>query len=120
MLGMETMAEGMTDYVVGHDPAMPSVGKTVQALVATRRLEDSTHASHNDSPPCPCKAVTAAVQQVTQSSSVDCVLTGKQEIARVLIHCRSMEGWPTTQNDPVFGRQMRKQGYCRRGLASAA
>jgi len=29
MLGMKTVAECMADYVVGHDPTMPSIGKTV-------------------------------------------------------------------------------------------
>jgi hypothetical protein len=34
----------MSDHVVGHHPTMPSVGKTVQAVIATRRLKDSSHA----------------------------------------------------------------------------
>jgi hypothetical protein len=45
MLGMETVAEGMADYIVGHYPTMPGGGKTVQAVVSARCLEDSTHAS---------------------------------------------------------------------------
>jgi hypothetical protein len=45
MPGMETVAERMADYVVGHHPTMPCFGKTPQSLVAPRRLEDATHAS---------------------------------------------------------------------------
>jgi hypothetical protein len=44
MLGVEAVAERMGDHVVGHHPTMPGVGKTAQAVVATRRLEDSLHA----------------------------------------------------------------------------
>jgi hypothetical protein len=29
MLGMETMAERMADYLVGHYPTMPSLGKAL-------------------------------------------------------------------------------------------
>lgn len=43
MLGMETVAECMADNVVGHHPVIPRFRKTVQALAATRRLEDSMH-----------------------------------------------------------------------------
>ena len=43
MLGMETVAERVADYFVGHHPTMPGVRKTVHALLATGRLEDSTH-----------------------------------------------------------------------------
>src|SRR5690348_9104612 len=53
MLGMETVAERMADYLIGHHPAMPGVCKAVQALVATRCLEHGTHTFHNDSLPCP-------------------------------------------------------------------
>ena len=45
MLGMETVAERMADYFVGHHPAMPGSGKTTQAVDAARRPEDSAHAS---------------------------------------------------------------------------
>src|SRR5207247_6458339 len=51
MLGVEAVAERMGDHVVGHNPTMPGVGKTAQAVVATRRLEDSMHASNDDNPP---------------------------------------------------------------------
>ena len=43
MLGMETVAERMGDHLVGHHPTMPGFGKTAQAVVTTRRLEDSLH-----------------------------------------------------------------------------
>jgi hypothetical protein len=33
----------MGDLVVGHHPTMPSLGKTPQTLMPTRRLEDSSH-----------------------------------------------------------------------------
>jgi hypothetical protein len=59
MLGMETVAERMADYLVGHHPPMPSIGKTVQALVTTRGLEDSMHALHNDNVPYPWQPVAA-------------------------------------------------------------
>jgi hypothetical protein len=41
---VEAVAERMGDHVVGHHPTMPGVGKTAQAVVATRRLEDGLHA----------------------------------------------------------------------------
>jgi hypothetical protein len=43
----------MAGYVVGHDPTMPGSGKTVQAVVAARCLEDIPHALHNDNRPVP-------------------------------------------------------------------
>jgi hypothetical protein len=45
MLGVEAVAERMTDNVVGHHSTMPGGGKTAQALASTRRIEDSLHAS---------------------------------------------------------------------------
>jgi hypothetical protein len=45
MLGMKAVAECMGDHVVGHHPPMPGAGKMAQALVATCRLEDSSHSS---------------------------------------------------------------------------
>jgi hypothetical protein len=45
MLGMETVAERMADYFVGHHPTMPGSGKTAQTVDAARSLEDSAHAS---------------------------------------------------------------------------
>ena len=45
MLGVEAVAERMADHVVGHHPTMPGAGKAAQAVVATRRLENSLHAS---------------------------------------------------------------------------
>jgi hypothetical protein len=45
MLGVETVAERMTDYFIGHHPAMPGSSKKTQAVDAPRCLEDSAHAS---------------------------------------------------------------------------
>jgi len=45
MLGVEAVAERMTDHVVGQHPTMPGVGKAAQAVMATRRVENSFHAS---------------------------------------------------------------------------
>jgi hypothetical protein len=45
MLGVETVAERMADHAIGHHPTMPGVGKTAQAVVATRCLKDCLHAS---------------------------------------------------------------------------
>jgi hypothetical protein len=39
---------------------MPDAGKTAQAVVATRRLEDSLHASIMTIVPCLCKTMAAA------------------------------------------------------------
>jgi len=47
----------MGDHVVGHHSTMPGVGKTAQAVVATRRLEDSLHASMMTILPCLCKTM---------------------------------------------------------------
>src|SRR5258708_35136641 len=55
MLGVEAVAEGMADHVVGHHPTMPGVGKAAQAVVATRRIEDSLPASIMTIVPCLCK-----------------------------------------------------------------
>jgi hypothetical protein len=35
----------MADHVVSHHPTMPGAGKTSQAVVTTRCLKDSLHAS---------------------------------------------------------------------------
>jgi hypothetical protein len=51
MLGMETVAERMADYFVGHHPTMPGSGKTAQAVDAARCLEDSAHCPHDDKRP---------------------------------------------------------------------
>jgi len=37
MLGMETVAERMADYVVHHHPAMPGIGKTWKPSLPPRR-----------------------------------------------------------------------------------
>src|SRR6202051_3642910 len=55
MVGVEAVAERMGDHVVGHHPAVPGVGKTAQAGDATRRLEDSLHASMMTILLCVCK-----------------------------------------------------------------
>jgi hypothetical protein len=52
MLGVEAVAEGMSDYVIGHHPTMPSVGKAAQAIFATRCLKDCLHASMMTIVPC--------------------------------------------------------------------
>ena len=60
MLGVEAVAEGMADHVVGHHPTMPGAGKTSQAVIATRCLENSLHASIMTILPCLCKTMAAA------------------------------------------------------------
>ena len=60
MLGVEAVAERMTDHLVDHHPTMPGVGKTAQAVVATRRLEDSLHASMMTILPCLYKTMALA------------------------------------------------------------
>ncbi len=62
MLGVEAVAERMGDHVVGHHPTMPGVGKTAQAVVATRRLEYSLHASMMTILPCLYKTMALGVQ----------------------------------------------------------
>jgi hypothetical protein len=57
MVGMEAVTERMGDHVVGHHPAVPGVGKIAQTGDATRRLEDSLHASMMTILPCLCKRV---------------------------------------------------------------
>jgi hypothetical protein len=51
MLGMKSVAERMAGHLVGHHPAMPGSGKTLQSVDATRRLEDRLHALHHDNRP---------------------------------------------------------------------
>ena len=48
MLRMETVAERMADYLVGHRVAMPGSRKIAQAVNAARCLIDSAHACHDD------------------------------------------------------------------------
>jgi hypothetical protein len=55
MLGVEAVAERMADHVVGYHPTVPGGGKTSQAVVATRCLEDSLHASIMTIAPGLCK-----------------------------------------------------------------
>jgi hypothetical protein len=58
----------MADYLVGHHPTTPGSGRTLQAVVAARCLEDSTHASMTIVP-CPCKTMPRRVQpEATQSA----------------------------------------------------
>jgi hypothetical protein len=57
MLGMETVAERMADYFVGHHPTMPGSSKTAQAVDAPHRLEESTHASMMTSVPRPSNTI---------------------------------------------------------------
>jgi hypothetical protein len=67
---VEAVTEGMVDHVVGHHAKMPGFGKTAQAVVATRRLEDSLHAPMMTIVPSLCKTMAAwRVQpRVTQSA----------------------------------------------------
>ena len=60
MLGVEAVAERMGDHVVGHHPTMPGFGKTAQAVVPTRCLEDSLHAFMMTILRCLCKTITTA------------------------------------------------------------
>src|SRR5216684_5465909 len=73
MLGVEAVAEGMADHVVGHHSTMPGIGKAAQAVVATRRFEDSLHASMMTIVPSLCKMMAARRVQprVTQSAPSD-------------------------------------------------
>src|SRR4029077_9217056 len=57
MLGVEAVAERMADNVVGHHPTMPGIGKTAQAVLATRRLKDSLHGSMMTIGPTACKGI---------------------------------------------------------------
>jgi hypothetical protein len=60
MLRVEAVAERMGDHIIGHHPTMPGFGKTAQAVVATRRLEDSLHTSMMTILPCLRKTMAAA------------------------------------------------------------
>jgi hypothetical protein len=60
MLGVEAVAERMSDHVVGHHPTMPGVGKTAQAIIATRSLEDCSHAFMMTILSCLCKTMARA------------------------------------------------------------
>ena len=68
-MGVEAVAERMGDHVIGHHPTMPGFGKTAQAVVPTRRLEDTLHASMMTILPSLCKTMAAASSAaVTQSA----------------------------------------------------
>jgi hypothetical protein len=61
MLGVEAVAEGMADHVVGHNQPMPGGGKTPQVVTSTRRLENSLHASIMTIVPCLCKTTARSI-----------------------------------------------------------
>ena len=67
MLGMEAVAERMPDDFVGQHTAMPSLGKTAQAVHTARRLENRFHGSIMTIVPSLCKCCTAtAIIQVEE------------------------------------------------------
>jgi hypothetical protein len=76
MLGLETVAECMADYFVGHHPAMQGSRKAAQAVDAARCLEDSAHSFIMTSVPHPGKRRLRRVR-----SDYGCV-TGNTETAR--------------------------------------
>lgn len=47
MVGMEAVAEGMADYLIGNHAAMPRLGEGPQALNASCRFEDGSRAIHD-------------------------------------------------------------------------
>ena len=55
MQRVEAVAERMGDDFVSHHPVMPSLGETSQTVDATRRFEDSLHASMMTIVPAICK-----------------------------------------------------------------
>jgi hypothetical protein len=67
MLGVEAVAEGMGDHLVGHHATMPRVGKTAEAVASTRRLEDSLHAGILTIARCFCKTMMAASSAATSA-----------------------------------------------------
>jgi hypothetical protein len=62
---METVAERMADYFVGHHPTMPGSGKTAQAVDAARCLEDSAHDSMMTSVPRPGETTAREFDRIT-------------------------------------------------------
>jgi hypothetical protein len=60
MLGVEAVAERMTDNVVGHHPTMPGGGKAAQAVDSTCRIKDSFHGSIMTIVPSLCNTMAAA------------------------------------------------------------
>ncbi len=58
MLGVEAVTQRMGDYFVGQHATMPGVGKTAQAVSATRRLKDRLHAYRMTIVPYSCKTMT--------------------------------------------------------------
>ena len=70
MPGMETVAERMADYFVGHHPTMPRLGEPAQALVATHRFEDSLHASMMPIAPSLCNEDAIGPENVEQAAQL--------------------------------------------------
>src|SRR5262249_14068553 len=90
MLGMQTVAECMADYPVGHHPTMPAVRRTVQALVGhppPRRQYASLPVETVRIPPtmiifrAHTRGWQVTLAGVAQSASADCLLTANQEVA---------------------------------------
>ncbi len=43
VLGVEAVAEGVADYLVGYHPGVPCLGQAEQALLAADGLVDASH-----------------------------------------------------------------------------
>lgn len=47
VLRVKAMAKGMCDYIIGHHPAMPGVGKLAQSVHSSSGFENALHAVHD-------------------------------------------------------------------------
>src|SRR5215475_10979084 len=89
MLRVEAVAECMGNHLVVHYPTMPGVGKTPQAVVATRCLEDSLHRSMMTTGLSVCKMEVAGE---TQGPSTSVGMTELRRLmsptqAKVMLEC---------------------------------
>jgi len=59
MLGVEAVGERWATNVIGHHATKLGAGKRARAVVLTRYLEESLHASMTTIVPCLCKTMAA-------------------------------------------------------------
>jgi hypothetical protein len=86
---------------------MPGAGKTAQAVVATRRLENSLHASILTIVPCLCKMTAARRVQPGVTQSAPSYRT-RLSMARLVAKCRAIwyEIFRLVDDEPIGNKNI--------------
>jgi hypothetical protein len=108
---METVAERMADYFVGHHPTMPGSGKTAQAIDAARCLKDCSYASMMTTVPRPGK--TTAAGKVDRITVVLRALLVPRQALRGLVAANFVRVANNTSRTPTtsYKRHMEPFGF---------